>query len=134
MRYGRESQRDERIQVVDILRNFYVDVRCVQCGDFTVRADVVAASQRLLAEGCPGSQFECPPELLAGLLEPTFLESLERAGSDLDRTREIAVFDAPHGHALRISVRAVPRLDTINLLRWEDDGGYCTLPSPTLRC
>lgn len=86
----------------DILRRFYVDVRCDQCGDFTVGADVVAESQRLLAEGCPGSEFECPPGLLAELLEPTFLASLE---SDQERAQEVAVRQVSRGHSLRVVVR-----------------------------
>lgn len=94
----------------DTLKHFYVDVRCDQCGDFTVGADVVAESQRLLAEGCSGSGFECPPELLAELLEPTFLRSLERAGSDPERAEEIAVFEAPRRHAQRVVVRPIDAL------------------------
>jgi len=109
----------------DILRRFYVDVRCDQCGDFTVGADVVAESQRLLADGCPGSEFECPPERLANLLEPTHLKSLETTGSDPGRAKEIVVRQVNRrGHALRIAVRPAPRPDTRNLSRWEDDGGY----------
>lgn len=108
----------------DILRRFYVDVRCDQCGDFTVGADVVAESQRLLADGCPGSGFECPPELLANLLEPAHLESLERTGRGSGPGNEIVVRQVSRGHVLRVPVRPVPEPDARNLSRWEDDGGY----------
>ena len=117
-----------------ILRHFYVDVRCDQCGDFTVGADVVAESQRLLADGCPGSEFECPPELLANLLEPVFLESLERDGSGPGRDHEIVVRQVARGHALRVAVRPMPEPDARNVSRWEDDGGYCPPPPLSKPC
>ena len=116
----------------DILRGFYADVRCDRCGDFTVGADVVAESQRLLAEGCPGSQFECPPELLTELLEPTVLESLKRAGCGPENANEIVVLQVTRGHALRVAVRPVP--DTRNLSRWDDDGGYVPTPPRSDSC
>lgn len=40
--------------MTDILKHLAVDVHFDECGDFTVGADVIAESQRLLAEGCPG--------------------------------------------------------------------------------
>ncbi len=118
----------------DILKRFYVDVRCDQCGDFTVGADVVAESQRLLADGCPGSEFECPPELLANLLEPTYLESLKRDGSSPGRANEIVVRQVSRGHALRVAVRPMPMPDTRNLSRWEDDGGSIPMPPRNHSC
>lgn len=41
--------------MVDILRTLAVEVHCDQCGDFEIGADVIAESQRMLAEGCLGS-------------------------------------------------------------------------------
>ena len=104
----------------DTPSDFYVDLRCDQCGDFTIGADVVAESQRLLAGGCSGSKFECPPELLH-LLEPTHLESLERTGSGPGRANEIVVRQVARGYAPRVAAHPVP--DTRNLSRWEGDGG-----------
>lgn len=91
--------------MTDILKTLAVDVHCDQCGDFTIGADVIAESQRLLAEGCPGSPHECPPTLLATLLPQPVLESLETTWSARERA---------------LSGRPEPR----SISRWEDDGGY----------
>jgi hypothetical protein len=65
--------------VNDVSRHLAVDVSCEQCGDFTIGGDVVAESQRRLAQGCPGSPHECPAALFAELVGPGALASLERA-------------------------------------------------------
>lgn len=70
--------------MTDTLKQIAVNVHCDGCGDFTVGADVIAESQRLLAQGCPGSPHECPPQLLATLLDPSALEWLEQARSTLE--------------------------------------------------
>ncbi len=108
----------------EILKYSCVDVQCDHCGDFTIGADVIAESQRLLANGCPGSEFECPPELLANLVAPAYLESLERTGSRSGRANEIVVRQASRGPVLRVAMRPICGTDTRNLSRWEDDGGY----------
>ncbi len=110
--------------MTDILRALSVDVHCDRCGDFSIGADVIAESQRLLAEGCPGSPHECPPQLFARLLPQTALESLQRAWNALETAayspvRQIALDDAPH-----VATRVSDELDSRTIARWEDDGGY----------
>ncbi len=110
--------------MVDILKVLTVDVHCDQCGDFNIGADVVAESQRLLAEGCPGSPYECPPELFATLLPESALESLQTAWNELEsaargRVRQISLDDSP-----RVATRPNDKLDPRTIARWEDDGGY----------
>lgn len=85
----------------DILKHLLVDVHCGHCGDFTVRADIIAESQRMLAEGCPGSRYECPPQAFAPLLDPAALASLEKAWAELEatsgeRTRRMALDEPLH--------------------------------------
>lgn len=64
----------------DILRHIHVHVACDACGAaFDVPASTVAESQRLLAHGCPGSSFECPPAFYAALIDPAALDELARA-------------------------------------------------------
>lgn len=110
--------------MTDVLKTLTVDVHCDQCGDFTVGADVIAESQRILAGGCPGSSYECPPSLFATLLPRQALESFERAWSDLERTarspvQQITIEDLPH-----VLIRPDGQLDPRAIARWEDDGGH----------
>jgi hypothetical protein len=109
--------------VTDILKTVSVDVHCDRCGDFTVGADVIAESQRLLAEGCPGSSYECPPSLLATLLPQSVLESLESAWSELQRATRSPVRQLSFDDSPRVA-SANDRLDPRSISRWEDDGGY----------
>lgn len=111
--------------MTDILKTLAVDVHCDQCGDFTVGADVVAESQRLLAEGCPGSAHECPPTLLATLLPQAALESLESAWSALEGAarspvERVTIEESPH-----VSTRLAGPLEPRT--RWEDDGGSVSI-------
>ena len=107
----------EGATVTDLLKDLYVDVHCDQCGDFAVRADVIAESQRLLADGCPGSAFECPPELFATLLEPAAVESLRNAGGSAERAALSLSRDVPINDGVRISVRPASRLDPAAIAR-----------------
>ena len=120
--------------MADILKALSVDVHCDQCGDFTVGADVIAESQRMLAEGCPGSSYECPPALFATLLPRDALESFEKAWSDLEDAapspvRQIAIEEPPH-----ISTRPNDKVDPRIIDRWEDDGGYIPAEARSARC
>lgn len=108
--------------MTDLLKHVAVEVHCDQCGDFTVRADVIAESQRLLAQGCPGSSYECPPTLFATLLEPSAIDALQRAWSALESTVGSPVREVS-ADALRIFV-SPDKQDPRAVLRWEDDGGY----------
>lgn len=113
----------------DILRHVYVDVHCSQCGDFAVRADLVAESQRLLADGCPGSPYECPPALFATLLDRHAVESLERAWSDLEDAARSPVRRVSIGDPLRVAVHPNEKLDQQAVSRWEDEGGSVRRPT-----
>ena len=110
--------------MTDLPKHLYVDVHCDRCGDFAIRADVIAESQRLLANGCPGSAYECPPELYATLLEPADLESLQRAWSNLDKTTRSPLRQVSVNDGLRVCVDPLRKLDPMAISRWEDDGGY----------
>jgi hypothetical protein len=110
--------------VSNISRNLAVDVHCERCGDFTVGADVIAESQRLLAAGCPGSAHECPPTLFATLLDPAALESLERAWRALEDAAGSPVRHISIDDPLRVAVQLGEPLDPRSIRRWEDDGGY----------
>jgi hypothetical protein len=62
----------------------------------------------MLAQGCPGSRYECPPELLSTLVDPEALSGLELAWqrveeSALRRAEEALVRDRPH---VEVPVRA----------------------------
>ncbi len=110
--------------MTDLLKHLVLDVHCDQCGDFNIGADVIAESQRLLAEGCPGSPYECPPELFATLLPQSALESLQAAWDALesatrDPVRQISLDDSP-----RDAPRTKDKLDPRTIARWEDDSGY----------
>lgn len=109
--------------MTDLLKHVAVEVHCDQCGDFTVGADVIAESQRLLAQGCPGSSYECPPTLFASLLEPSAVDALQRAWSALERTVRSPVREVS-ADALRIALAPNDKQDPRAVLRWEDDGGY----------
>lgn len=93
-----------------------------QCVEFTTdgggfpTASGVIKSQRLLAEGPPGPTYECPPQVLAMLIEPP-LESLAKVRATVDETAR-----AYRGHAVLVELRAVFPWD-LALARWEDDGG-----------
>lgn len=129
-RVGPERPRNEE-HATDILRALSVEVHCPQCGDFTVGADIIAESQRLLAAGCPGSPHECPPTLFATLLPQAALESLERVWNELESAVRAPVrqlsFDVSSHEAPHPDEKLDPRI----LSRWEDDGGY--IPRPPSR-
>lgn len=103
--------------MIDILKHISVDVHCDQCGDFTIGADVIAESQRLLARGCPGSPYECPPDLFASLLDPSALEALEKAWVDLESAiqapvRQVRLRDASRvGSGVSTTTRTEDRSD-----------------------
>ena len=108
----------------DILKHILVDVHCEQCGDFTVGADVILESQRLLEKGCPGSPYECPPTLFAALLPKSALETLERAWSNVQSVAKSPVRLVSFDDASSVGAhpRRTPEMRAI--ARWEDDGGY----------
>jgi hypothetical protein len=91
-----------------VLQNISVNVHCALCGDFSLGADVIAESQRLLRSGCPGSTHECPPELFASLLDASALAQIEQRWAALQAEVEAEVGKEKH------------------LSRWEDDGGALT--------
>lgn len=102
--------------MTDSLKNIVVDVHCEQCGDFTVGADVIADSQRLLEEGCPGSSYECPPAVFAELLSESALASLQSEAQGT--VRRISVDWSCVGAC------SLESLKSRAICRWEDDGGY----------
>ncbi len=114
--------------MTEILKHLSVDVHCDQCGDFSVGADVIEQSQRLLREGCPGSAYECPPQWFATLLEPSALATLERAWTDVMRAPRGPVRQVSIDDGLQVAVRVEVDLNSPAVARWEDDGGYvpCT--------
>jgi|GEM_PF-2616268 len=94
------------------LTDIDVSVQCDQCGEFTVSAGVVAESQRLLPEGCPGSPYECPLQLFASLLTPGIVASLEATGAPPPRAARKPPHEAQRRARLRVRVasrRAPPR-------------------------
>ncbi len=104
-----------------ISKELTVDVHCDECGGFTIGADVIAESQRLLTEGCPGSPYECPPSLLADLLPQLAVDSSEPAlrnveGSETKRARTVSLTHRPPANA-------TSNADAPTIARWEDDGG-----------
>lgn len=107
----------------NLLRHIDVEVRCEQCGEFTLPADVIAESQRLLAEGCPGSAHECPPALYATLLEPSALRALESAWRQMEAAARGPARSISVGDGESLGARPSDSLDPVALARWEDDGG-----------
>ncbi|MCB9576599.1 MAG: hypothetical protein H6717_06185 [Polyangiaceae bacterium] len=110
--------------MVGVSKALSVSAHCVQCGEFNMGADVIAESQRLLAEGCRASPYECRPELLATLLPQFALESLQ---TDWDRL-ESATREPGRHISLHIWRPDAPRtnnkLDPRTIARWWDHGGY----------
>lgn len=119
--------------MTDILKAVSVDVHCDQCGDFTVGADVIAESQRLLARGCPGSSFECPPTLFATLLPEAVLESFERAWVELESAAHNPVRRVEVSEASSVRVGADSEPEQRAISRWEDDGGRVPIPRLSAR-
>lgn len=110
--------------MTDILENVCVEVDCDQCGNFAVGADVIAESQRLLEEGCPGSPYECPPTVLSTLLDQSSLEALGRAWRNLETAARSPVRRIFLDDSFRVPVHAGRDADPRAVSRWEDDGGY----------
>lgn len=110
--------------MTDILKSVTVDVHCDECGDFAVGADVIAESQRLLAAGCPGSPFECPPQLFASLLDPSAVKSLQQAWRALEGAARRPVRDVTSREWLRVAAPPKDEPDPYATCRWQDDGGY----------
>lgn len=116
------------------LKSIVVDVHCGQCGDFSVGADVIADSQRLLDEGCPGSSYECPPELFARLLSESTLATLQSESSGLQ--------SAEQGSSVRrisvdwscVAACSLHNLKSRAISRWEDDGGYVATAPQSESC
>jgi hypothetical protein len=72
--------------MIDLLSEISIEVPCHVCSSsYFVPADVVRESQRLLAEGCPGtSSHECAPLHLATLLPARALEHLAMALDEIE--------------------------------------------------
>lgn len=89
-------------------------------------AALIAESQRIVAEGCPGSSLhECAPAFYATLIEPVALQSLVRAWEQLQRSArargERAIFrERPR---VGVAVSVAPAVETDPIAWWEDDGG-----------
>ncbi len=115
--------------MTDILKALSVDVHCDQCGDFNLGADTIAESQRLLAEGCPGSPHECPPALFATLLPQAALQSLQRAWSALESATQSPIRQLSLEGSPRLALHSIDNLEARAIARWEDDGGC--VPSET---
>lgn len=78
--------------MTDIFDNITIHVDCAQCDqDFDVSAAVVAESQELLDEGCPGTDYECPASLFATLLDRRALRRLASAWRDIERSVQKSV-------------------------------------------
>lgn len=109
--------------MADILDNIDIHVDCAQCDvAYHIPASTVAESQRLIEEGCPGSEYECPASLFATLVDPADLRALAGAWRRVERS----VRGRAQGLLLTarpaVSDRAVVQRDPA-LARWEDDGG-----------
>lgn len=114
--------------MTNILETLSVNVHCDQCGDFSIGANLIAESQRMLAEGCPGSSHECPPTLFATLLPRSTLEALEKAWNDLERAVRSPVRQVTIEEPCQVSTPGDGTLDSHTISRWEDDGGYVPPP------
>ncbi len=69
----------------DILYDIRVSVECRRCdSQFEVPAAVVAESQEMLEQGCPGSAHECPAPLFAELIDKEALRRLVEAWRDVE--------------------------------------------------
>lgn len=111
--------------MADILQQVEVEVRCVQCDEsYRMPAALIAESQRMVREGCPGtSPHECAPAFYASLLEPVALEALVRAWERLQRSARARGDHAVLRERPRVGVTLPLARDTDALARWEDDGG-----------
>src|SRR5699024_12848266 len=70
--------------MVDTKNLVVVDVNCDRCASsFKVPSSVVAESQDLMQEGCPGSEYECMASYYATLIDRKTLKSLEEACCDV---------------------------------------------------
>ena len=125
--------------MLDVMRHIQLEIPCSVCADsYSVSADTVRESQRLLAEGCPGtSSYECPPLFFATLLPAEALAHLVGALQEVERSAlsrgSTAIWvEEPVLHAsnpLPAAAREATRTCAA-IARWEDDGGA---PSPQER-
>jgi len=113
----------------EILENVGVHVVCEHCDtEFETSADVVAKSQQLLDEGCPGESHECPARLFANFVDRKALRDLADAWQ--------RVRDSVHAPAVDLDLASPPtvegRLDP-ELSQTEDeadatDGSHASRP------
>ncbi len=95
--------------MTNILKELDVNVRCAHCGEFTISADTIADSQRLLEHGCPGSPSECPAQLFSTLVDRSALEELATAWKNVEKSARAhngrLVLEKPH---INISLEPEP--------------------------
>lgn len=88
----------------EILENVEVHVVCEHCDtEFETSADVVARSQRLLEDGCPGESHECPARLFANFVDRAALRDLADAWQ--------RVRDSVHAPAVDLELASRPTVE-----------------------
>lgn len=114
--------------MIDLMSHLRVEVPCNACASsYFVSADLVHDSQRMLAEGCPGtSTYECPALYWATLLPARALGDLVSA---LDEVEKGALLSGARRVTLDYATeteRPTPAPDDDDraaIARWEQDGG-----------
>jgi hypothetical protein len=90
--------------VSEILENIRVRVVCEDCEtEFETSADVVAESQELLGEGCPGDFHECPARWFANFVDREALQDFAEAWQ--------RVRDSVHAPAVDLELASRPTVE-----------------------
>ena len=99
----------------EILQQIELTVCCGQCDrSYEVPLSVIAESQRLLEEGCPGSEFECAATYFAKLVDPTILQRLVSAWEEVEASARLHTDPGRLSARLfmEVSLDSEPRLRT----------------------
>lgn len=114
--------------MTDILQEIDVHLDCHYCGhEVDVPLAVVAESQALLADGCPGSAHECAPSFFARLADTRAVRELVEAWRALETSAAALADGVGVMGRVRVS-KSVSGEEAEALARWVDDGGAIERP------
>ncbi|MFU8804729.1 MAG: hypothetical protein ACNA8W_13020 [Bradymonadaceae bacterium] len=73
--------------MTNLFRKIDLHVDCGQCDhSYDIPLSVVAESQALLEQACPGSLHECAASYFATLVDPACLQALAKAWEDVEES------------------------------------------------
>lgn len=114
---------------MELMEELSLALRCEVCGDeYGVPTETIAASQALLAQGCPSrAPGGCSASFYGSLVEPEVLDELRQAWQDLAESARRHGAAVKAGTSLRPPPSRAERRERAQELaslgRWLDDGG-----------